>query len=165
MMKAVSIPSTAATTFIKGSACRLLSVLVTTAGTGSGNVIFTDGFGASDLAIDSVNPAKVTSASHSFVAADVGDALVIASGTGFTAATYTILSVVSGAAILSAPAGTVSSTSGVYTVGPNIVIGMIPATITIGTYYSFAPFGAPASTKLTVTNVSNGPVMTVVHDF
>lgn len=163
-MKVASIPSGAAITTVRTGSGRLFSLLVTTAGTGSGNVIVKDGYGFSDLAIDSSNAKKVTSSSHSFVTGDVGLPLTIVSGTGFTAGTYTIASVTGGAAILSAAAGSTSSTSGVYTVGNGLSLFALPATIAVGTSYSVAPYGVPYTTSLQVTNVSSGPILTAVFD-
>lgn len=65
-----------------------------------------------DLAIDASLNTKVTSASHVFRSADTGKHVQITGGTNFNLATFTISSVASGAATLSASAGTTSSTSG-----------------------------------------------------
>lgn len=90
-MKTTSIPSGAATTAAKVTPGRILSVLVTTAGTGSGNVQITDGVAG-------------------------------------------------------------------------IVIGLVPATITLATVQNFGQYGVPAITSIQVVNVLNGPVMTLVYD-
>jgi hypothetical protein len=58
----------------------------------------------------------VSSASHSFVSADVGNLINIASGSGFTAGFYQIVSVSAGAATLDRSPGT-SGTGGNYAVG------------------------------------------------
>lgn len=73
-------------------------------------------FQGSDLVVDGASNTKVTSASHSFTSSDVGSTIVImaASPTAWTVANYTINSVVSGAAILSASPAAVSSTGGVW---------------------------------------------------
>jgi hypothetical protein len=73
-----------------------------------------------DLATDSSNPALVSSASHNFVAADQYKQLVISGGSGFTPGTYTIVSVGSNKATLSASAGGTSLTGGSYSVAPQI---------------------------------------------
>jgi hypothetical protein len=69
-----------------------------------------------DLVIDGANAAKVTSASYTFVAGDVGNFLNVPAGyTGFTAGRYSISSVAGGAATLSANVGTLGQTGGVAT--------------------------------------------------
>lgn len=51
------------------------------------------------------NPAVVTSASHTFVAADVGHYIHVSAGTGWTVGWYAIASVAAGAATLDGPVG------------------------------------------------------------
>ena len=58
------------------------------------------------------NPSVITSATYSFVAGDVGKTLVITAGTNWTQASYTIVSVLAGAATLSAAVGTNATLSG-----------------------------------------------------
>lgn len=66
-----------------------------------------------DLVINASNSSIVSSATLSFVVADVGFLLVITGGAGFTAGTYVIVFVDAlGNATLSEPAGTVASTGG-----------------------------------------------------
>ena len=66
-----------------------------------------------DLTIDGSNNLKVTSSSYNFVAGDVGATIYITNQTGgWTYGTYTIASVASNAAILTASPGTTGSTSG-----------------------------------------------------
>ena len=69
-----------------------------------------------DLVIDGSNAAKVTSASHSFVAYDAMQQIKITGGNGFKAGTYRIESVSSGSATLSASVGTVGSAGGSWVV-------------------------------------------------
>jgi len=76
-----------------------------------------ESYGFSNLVIDGTTNTKVTSASHNFVAADVGNCLRISSGTGFTTGVFEIVSVASNAATLDRSAGTLSSTGGVFHVG------------------------------------------------
>ena len=76
---------------------------------------------ASDLAIDATLNTKVTSASHTFVAADVGKAVVVTSGTGFTPGAYTIASISGAAAVMSSAVGTVGSTSGVWSMAAQMI--------------------------------------------
>lgn len=70
-----------------------------------------------DLVIDASNAAKVTSASHSFVTADIGNIFQVPSGTGFTTGFYQILSVSAGAATLDRNCGSTSSTGGHWVLG------------------------------------------------
>jgi hypothetical protein len=59
----------------------------------------------------------VSSASHNFVAADVGNCMRITAGTGFTLGVYRIVSVAANLATLDRSAGTIASTGGTYFVG------------------------------------------------
>ena len=61
----------------------------------------------------------VTSVSYSFVSGDVGNDIVITSGTNWTPGTYTIVSVLAGAATLNAAVGTAASLSGGHWYEPN----------------------------------------------
>lgn len=74
-------------------------------------------YNAADLAIDAVTNTKVTSASHNFVAADVGNLIRITAGTGYTTGFYQIVSVASNAATLDRSPGAVGITGGTYYVG------------------------------------------------
>ena len=69
-----------------------------------------------DLAIDGITNTVVSSASHAFVAGDIGALLQITSGTGFTPGFYKIISVAANKATLTSAAGTVGSTGGHYAV-------------------------------------------------
>lgn len=65
------------------------------------------------------------------------------------------------ARVLVTTAGTGSGDALIYdnaTTNSGTVIGVIPATIAIGTYYVFE---MPAANGITVANVANGPVLTV----
>src|SRR5438105_2455552 len=53
-----------------------------------------------DLAVDATTNTKITSATHNFVAADVGNLIQISAGTGYTTGFYEIVSVASNAATL-----------------------------------------------------------------
>ena len=70
-----------------------------------------------DLVIDGADNTIVSSASHSFIATDVGNIMQITAGTGFTTGFYEIVSVSSGEATLDRACGTVGSTGGTYAVG------------------------------------------------
>jgi hypothetical protein len=65
-----------------------------------------------DIAVDATTNTKVTSALTPFTSADVGKTLVITGGTGFTPGAYTISTVVSNVATLSASPAATSTTGG-----------------------------------------------------
>jgi hypothetical protein len=69
-----------------------------------------------DLAIDASNDLKITSASYNFTGADVGQAVTITAGTGWTPGVYVIASASSNAAMLTTSPGAVSSSGGVGTI-------------------------------------------------
>lgn len=97
----------------------------------------------SDLATTSGTtvPAVVTSASHSFVAADVGNIMHITAGTSWTPGWYQIVSVSGGAATLDKACGTVATlTAGTYFVGGAFNTGS--ATLDSTFFATFAPVGA-----------------------
>lgn len=68
----------------------------------------------SDLVIDGTDNKKVSSATYTFVAGDVGAALQIVGGTGWTQGTYIIQSVAGGAATLDHSPGAVTVSGGSY---------------------------------------------------
>lgn len=74
-------------------------------------------YSGTDLVIDGTTNTLVSSASHNFVAADVGNLIYISAGTGFTFGRFEIVSVASNKATLDRSAGTLSSTGGTYAVG------------------------------------------------
>jgi hypothetical protein len=74
-------------------------------------------YSGTNLAIDATTNTKVTSATHNFGAADVGNLLQITAGSGFTAGFYQIVSVAGNAATLDRSAGTLGSTGGTFAVG------------------------------------------------
>ena len=65
---------------------------------------------ATDLAVDSSNNKKVTSASHNFVSGDVGKFINVTAGTNWTPGWYQILSTASNAATLDRSPAPVSTT-------------------------------------------------------
>lgn len=70
------------------------------------------------------NPSVVTSASHNFVAADVGNFLKINAGTNWTVGWYEIVSVAGNAATLDRAVGTAANiSSGTFNVGGAITLG------------------------------------------
>jgi hypothetical protein len=74
-------------------------------------------YSGTNLAIDATTNTKVTSATHNFVAADVGNLIQITAGSGFTTGFYQIVSVASNAATLDRSAGTLGSTGGTWALG------------------------------------------------
>lgn len=78
-------------------------------------------YSGTNLVIDGTTNTKVTSATHNFVATDVGNLIQITAGTGFTTGFYQIVSVASNAATLDRSAGTLGSTGGTFAVGGALV--------------------------------------------
>ena len=79
--------------------------------------------GAADLTIDTSNNLLVTSATHSFVSADVGARLQVTAGTGWTAGNYQITGVSGGAATLkTSPSAAGNSNKGTYTLNRGLRI-------------------------------------------
>lgn len=78
-------------------------------------------YSASDLVVDASTNTIVTSATHNFVGADVGNLLHITSGAGWTAGFYQIVSVASNAATLDRSPAATSTTGGSYSVGGALV--------------------------------------------
>ena len=72
-------------------------------------------FSGTDLVL--ATGTTVSSASHTFVATDVGNCIQITAGTGFTPGFYNIVSVAAGVATLGATAGTSGSTGGTWAEG------------------------------------------------
>jgi hypothetical protein len=66
----------------------------------------------SDLAVDAISNIKVTSASWTFVAADVGGLVQVTAGAGWTVGSYRIVSVAAGAATLDKSPAAVGVTGG-----------------------------------------------------
>src|SRR5215467_3019228 len=69
---------------------------------------------ATDLVVDAVNPKKVTSATHSFVAGDTRKYIVVNGGTNWFQGPYQIESVSGGAAFLQLAPAPAGSTGGTY---------------------------------------------------
>lgn len=91
-------------------------------------------YSATDLA--SVSSLVVSSVSHSFVSADVGNIMNIASGTGFTPGFYEIVSVSAGQATLDRSPGTVGA-GGAYAVGGALatVAGVFASVVNGNSFY------------------------------
>ncbi len=81
-------------------------------GNGTALKLVESGTAYTDLVIDAATDTDMTSVAHPFGAGDVGRALAITSGTGFTVQTVKILSVVGAVATASASLGTLGSTGG-----------------------------------------------------
>ncbi len=71
-------------------------------------------FSGTDLVVDASLNTKVTSASHNFVAADVGGRIYITAGTNWTPGFYSINSVAANAATLNASPAPTSTTGGTW---------------------------------------------------
>lgn len=71
-------------------------------------------FSGSNLVVDASVNTKVTSASHNFVAADVGNLIQITAGSGWTTGFYEIVSVASNAATLDRSPAATSTTGGTW---------------------------------------------------
>lgn len=125
-----------------------------------------------DLAIDGSVNTKITSASYTFVAADVGKLIAITGGTGFTVGIYYVASVSGGAATLSGAVGTVSSVGGtgnVVTDCRSLYIGgtgnVTMSTIARPTAYSTfvaVPVGVLPIRPVVVRKAANGTTATTV---
>jgi hypothetical protein len=74
-------------------------------------------YSGTDLAVDSVSNTKVTSGSHTFVAADVGNLIQVTAGAGFTVGFYQVVSVAGGAATLDRSPAATSTTGGTWALG------------------------------------------------
>ncbi|HLZ39393.1 MAG TPA: hypothetical protein VKQ11_00430 [Candidatus Sulfotelmatobacter sp.] len=98
-----------------------------------------------DLVVDNVNPLKVSSGLHTFVAGDVGSILQVVGGAGFTQGTYSIQSIVGSSAILDHSPGALNAAGGFYILSGNRTVqvqydgGSVAATITLA---------APGQTEL-----------------
>ena len=78
-------------------------------------------FSGTDLTVNAVTNTIVTSATHNFVAADVGNTINITAGTGFTIGIYEIVSVASNSATLDRSPGATSITGGTWWEGGSFV--------------------------------------------
>src|SRR4051812_11531766 len=71
-------------------------------------------FSGPGLAVDATTNTVVSSASHAFVAADVGNCIQITAGTGFTTGFYQVVSVASNAATLDRSPAATGTTGGTW---------------------------------------------------
>lgn len=74
-------------------------------------------YSGTNLTVDLVTNTIVTSASHNFVAADVGDCIHVTAGAGWTTGYYQIVSTASNAATLDRSPAAVGVTNGTFAVG------------------------------------------------
>lgn len=83
-------------------------------------------FSGTDLVIDATLNTKVTSATHNFTQADVGNWIRISAGSGWTTGWYQINSVSSNAATLDRSPAATSTTGGTWALGGSILITDLP---------------------------------------
>ncbi len=74
-----------------------------------------------DLVVDATTNTKVTSASHNFVATDVGNLIQITAGSGWTTGFYQVVSVASNAATLDRSPAATSTTGGTWALGGGLL--------------------------------------------
>lgn len=110
------------------------------------------GGSASDLAVDSLNNKRVTSASYTFRQIDVGRSVVITSGSPWTAGSYLIDSVSGGAAVLATSPAATGTTGGAFSLSAKACYGVYSDS----GRYDFA--GSDAGRLL---HVASGPSWTV----
>jgi hypothetical protein len=116
-------------------------------------------FSGTDLVIDATTNTKVTSVTHNFVAADVGNIIQITAGTGFTTGFYQIVSVASNAATLDRSPGVVGLTMGTWAEGGALAsIGKVGSVITAHTCYIYNAGSSVYSITSASTNVAAGCV-------
>jgi hypothetical protein len=107
-------------------------------------------YNAADLAVDATLNTKVTSASHNFVAADVGNILRITAGAGWTTGFYQIVSVAANAATLDRSPAATSTTGGTYYVGGAFASPGQAGAAHVGGNYLYVKSGT-----YTITSASN----------
>ncbi len=127
---------------------------------------------AVDLVVDALDPLKVTSASHPFVAGDVDSTLLVVGGVGWKAGTYRVVSVAGGAATLDRTPAPVGTGLGNYTLGGKRTVdvqydgGVVAATLTIShpgqteLSYAFTPVVA-RKMRLVPTDSSTCQILSV----
>lgn len=106
---------------------------------------------ATDLVVDGSNNKKVTSASYTFVAADVGGWVDITAGTGWTTGRYIVTAVAAGAATLASSPAAVSTTGGTFVTNWDKIVhvhGTLGATADTYRMCALAGAGVPGWTAL-----------------
>lgn len=123
---------------------------------------YTQGAGAATFAytdlVIGATTTNVTSVLRPFGAADVGNTIHIASGTGFTTGWYNIRSVAGITATLDRSAGTTASTGGTGTLGGALASPGIAASFSIGGNTVFLKSGTSYTISTSSANVANGIV-------
>jgi hypothetical protein len=113
-----------------------------------------------DLTIDASNNKKVTSASHSFTANDIGSTISVTAGTSWTTGTYIILTVSGGAALLNkSPSAAGNANTGTYLLEltASVLYGIFLAgttSIVIQGPMQFVDLAIDASNNLLVSSAS-----------
>jgi hypothetical protein len=112
-----------------------------------------------DLAVDSVTNTIVSSASHNFVAADVGNLINISAGGSWTLGFYQIVSVAANKATLDRSPAATSTTGGTYAVGGalNTISKAYGAAALQNTVYVKATGNYTVSATLTLTGENPTP--------
>lgn len=126
---------------------------------------YTQGAGAATFAytdlVIGVTTTNVTSVLRPFGAADVGNTIHIASGTGFTTGWYNIRSVAGITATLDRSAGTTASTGGTGTLGGALASPGIAASFAVAGNTAFLKSGTSYTISSSTPNISNGLVSPV----
>lgn len=109
-----------------------------------------------NLVIDGALNTKVTSATHNFVAADVGNLIQVTAGTNFTVGFYQIVSVASNAATLDRAVGTVGATGGTFAVGGALATPGMAFSAVVGGNDIYVKAGGTFSVSVNTNNVASG---------
>lgn len=117
-----------------------------------------------DLVVDATTNTKVTSASHNFVAADVGNILQVSAGASWTTGFYQIVSVAANAATLDRSPAAVGVTGGTYAVGGALLTIAKAAGACVTSNRIFVKAGTGyTSTATTTFSVGANPSVAVPH--
>lgn len=119
-----------------------------------------------DLASSNGNAAspQVTSASHSFVASDVGNIMQITAGTNWTTGFYQIVSVAAGAATMDRAVGSVASLSaGTYAVGGALLTVQKAVTASVSGNIIYIQSGTYTVTSTISTTSGQAPLWIGYH--
>lgn len=108
-----------------------------------------------DLVIDGATATIVTSASHNFVAADVGNCMNITAGTGFTQGIYQVVSVSMNAATMDRNVGTLASTGGTFAVGGAVLTITKAAASAVNSNRIFVKASAAITSTVTYSLTGN----------
>lgn len=111
-----------------------------------------------DLTVDATTNTKVSSASHNFVAADVGNLIRVSAGTGWTVGFYQIVSVAANAATLDRSPAAVTTTGGTWAEGGAVLSpALVEASVIAGhtVYYKSGTYLLTSTTSNIVGGVIN----------